>query len=197
MSKITVDDIDALLPQTQCEECGYPGCKPYAKAIHEQEADINHCPPGGVEVLVNLAQLLGRDPQPFIDDVKANTRPPATAIIREAECIGCTKCIAVCPVDAILGSGKLMHTVIEQECTGCGLCVPVCPVDCIDLQTLTDAKYDKAVARQRFQARKQRLQQSENIKQVKHQQSITTDSNKKDFIQQAIARSKAKKQRDE
>lgn len=124
--------IDGLLPQTQCGQCGYPGCRPYAEAIARGDA-INKCPPGGARTIAELARLLG-EPVAKLDPRHGTEGSPLRAVIREAECIGCTKCIQVCPVDAILGAPKLMHTVIESECTGCELCVAPCPVDCIDLQ---------------------------------------------------------------
>lgn len=127
-----VDQIDAILPQTQCGQCTYPGCRPYAQAIANGEADINQCPPGGEETIRALADLLGRDPKPLNPELGVE-KPPAVAVIDEDICIGCTLCIQACPVDAIVGAPKLMHTVIESECTGCELCLPPCPVDCIDL----------------------------------------------------------------
>lgn len=126
------DQIDAVLPQTQCGQCGYPGCHPYAEAIAAGEAEINQCPPGGEEGIQQLAELLGVEPQP-LNAENGVEKPPTVAIIDEAVCIGCTKCIQACPVDAILGAAKVMHTVIEKECTGCELCVAPCPVDCIDM----------------------------------------------------------------
>jgi len=125
-----VDQIDAILPQTQCGQCGYPGCRPYAEAIASGEADINQCPPGGEAGVQALADLLGRDPKP-INPEHGEIKPKMVAVIDEQLCIGCTLCIQACPVDAILGAAKHMHTVIEAECTGCELCVPPCPVDCI------------------------------------------------------------------
>lgn len=126
-----VDQIEDLLPQTQCGQCSYPGCRPYAEAIANGEA-INKCPPGGEATIHDLANLLDVEPLPLdaehgAEDVKK------VAYIREDECIGCTKCIQACPVDAILGAAKQMHTVIADECTGCDLCVEPCPVDCIDM----------------------------------------------------------------
>lgn len=125
-----IQSIDALLPQTQCGKCGHPGCKPYAQGIVDGEA-INKCPPGGEETIAALAQLLQVPPLGL--DIERGSAPPQVAFIREAECIGCTKCIQACPVDAILGAAKMMHTVIVDECTGCDLCVAPCPVDCIDM----------------------------------------------------------------
>lgn len=128
-----IQRIDALLPQTQCGKCGHPGCKPYAQGIAQGEA-INKCPPGGAETITALASLLG---VPVLQlDTDRGLAPAQVAYIREAECIGCTKCIQACPIDAILGAAKLMHTVIIDECTGCDLCVAPCPVDCIEMRPL-------------------------------------------------------------
>jgi len=126
-----VDKIDNILPQTQCGQCGFPGCRPYAEAIAEGEA-INRCPPGGESTIHSLADLLGRDFEP-LDAEHGQEDIKKVAFIREAECIGCTKCIQACPVDAILGAAKQMHTIIVDECTGCDLCVEPCPVDCIEM----------------------------------------------------------------
>lgn len=125
------DQINGLLPQTQCGQCGYPGCRPYAQAIAEGDA-INKCPPGGQETIDSLADLLDVEPEP-LDAEHGVEKEARVALIREDECIGCTKCIQACPVDAILGAAKHMHTVIADECTGCDLCVEPCPVDCIDM----------------------------------------------------------------
>ena len=127
------DRIEAVLPQTQCGQCGYPGCRPYAEAIAAGAADINQCPPGGEAGVRALAELLGREPKPLNPD-NGSEKPKLLAFIREDECIGCTKCIQACPVDAIIGAPKLMHTVVADLCTGCELCLPPCPVDCIDLE---------------------------------------------------------------
>ena len=124
--------IDALLPQTQCTKCGYDGCRPYAEAIARGEADINQCPPGGDEGVARLARLTGREAKP-LNPANGPYRPPQVAVIEEPACIGCTKCIQACPVDAIVGASKRMHTVIASWCTGCELCLPPCPVDCIRL----------------------------------------------------------------
>ncbi len=130
-SGIIVGEVNRLLPQTQCAQCGYPGCRPYAEAIVNGE-EINRCPPGGPETISRLADLLGRVPIQ-LDESCGVATPPMVAFIREAECIGCTLCIQACPVDAILGASQLMHTVIRDLCTGCDLCRAPCPVDCIDL----------------------------------------------------------------
>jgi electron transport complex protein RnfB len=127
-----VERINEILPQTQCAQCGYPGCRPYAEAIAEGAADINQCPPGGEEGIRQLAQLLDVEPRP-LDTERGEHKPPMVAIVDESRCIGCTLCIQACPVDAIVGAQGQMHTVIESECTGCELCIEPCPVDCIDL----------------------------------------------------------------
>ena len=125
-----VEQINAILPQTQCGQCNYPGCKPYAEAIANGEAPINQCPPGGQEGIKKLAELLDVE---ILDLNPENGAEEADQVVEivEADCIGCTKCIQVCPVDAIVGAAKQMHTVILDECTGCDLCIPACPVDCI------------------------------------------------------------------
>lgn len=139
-----VDQIDALLPQTQCGQCGFAGCRPYAEAIAAGEAEINLCPPGGEATMLALADLLGRDPVP-LDEEHGQAAEKLVAVIDEQTCIGCTLCIQACPVDAILGAAKHMHTVIQSECTGCKLCVEPCPVDCISMvpvkQELGDWKW--------------------------------------------------------
>lgn len=129
---IDADRIDTWLPQTQCTRCGYPRCRLYAEAIVRGEADINQCPPGGDVTITGLANLLHVPAKP-LNPAFGLTTPRVRAVIDEALCIGCKKCIDPCPVDAIVGAAKLMHTVIEADCTGCGLCVPPCPVDCIAL----------------------------------------------------------------
>jgi electron transport complex protein RnfB len=152
-----------LLPQTQCTRCGYPTCRAYAEAIALDQTDINHCPPGGAEGVVALANLLGRAPKQ-LDPANGAEAPPLVAFIDETLCIGCTKCIQACPVDAIVGAGKRMHTVIASECTGCELCLPPCPVDCIELVAIADQPLPRervmqrsANARVRFEARDARL----------------------------------------
>ena len=126
------DQVNNLLPQTQCGQCSYAGCRPYAEAIAAGEADINRCPPGGEATVLALADLLGRDPKPL----EVEEKEKAVAVIDEQTCIGCTLCIQACPVDAIVGAAKQMHTVIESECTGCELCLEPCPVDCIEMVPL-------------------------------------------------------------
>ncbi len=133
-----VDQIDAVLPQTQCGQCSFPGCRPYAQAIADGEAEINQCPPGGEAGVMALADLLGRDPLPLNPENGVAKEVKTVAVIDEDVCIGCTKCIQACPIDAILGAAKQMHTVIADECTGCDLCVEPCPVDCIDMVPIED-----------------------------------------------------------
>lgn len=126
-----VEQVNDLLPQTQCAQCGYPGCRPYAAAVVDDAVAINLCPPGGDETVRRLARLLGRDVLPLAERVT-----PAVAVIDEDLCIGCVHCRNACPVDAIVGAPQFMHTVIESECTGCELCVAPCPVDCISMRPL-------------------------------------------------------------
>ena len=131
-----VDQIDALLPQTQCGQCTYAGCRPYAEAIARGEADINQCPPGGEATIMALADLLDVEPKPLNAEHGEEKAFPTVVRIDEQTCIGCTLCIQACPVDAIIGAAKQMHTVVESECTGCNLCIPPCPVDCIHIVEL-------------------------------------------------------------
>ena len=156
--------IDAALPQTQCQRCGYPDCASYAQAIAHEDAPINQCPPGGEEGIARLASITGRPAQPL--NRKFGIEGPLTlARIDENWCIGCTLCIKACPTDAILGANKLMHTVIAAHCTGCELCIPVCPVDCISLEVVSGERsgwdawspQQAEHAKQRYQARQQRL----------------------------------------
>lgn len=193
-AKLTTESVNALLPQTQCGECGYPGCKPYAEAILNGEA-INKCLPGGGDTISALSILLNKPVIP-LDGVAVTKR---VAFIREAECIGCTKCIQACPVDAILGAAKQMHTVITDECTGCDLCVDPCPVDCIDMLP-TEFTFDKKIAEQRFEVRMARLE-TENEQRHQRQQErekmqdqlATSNDDKAALIADAIARTEAKK----
>ncbi len=149
--------IDALLPQTQCTRCGYPGCKPYAAAIAGGETEINQCPPGGSATIAALAALTGRPVQP-LNPVHGMESPPRVAWIDESRCIGCARCLAPCPVDAIIGAAKYMHTVLAGRCTGCELCLPPCPVDCIEMRPgLEPAADQAALNRARFEAHAARL----------------------------------------
>ncbi|MCK0769076.1 RnfABCDGE type electron transport complex subunit B [Chromohalobacter canadensis] len=173
-----IEMLDAELPQTQCGKCGHPGCRPYAEGIAAGDEAINKCPPGGEATVARLAELTGQPRQPLAQPAES----PKVAYIREAECIGCTKCIQACPVDAILGAAKQMHTVIAGECTGCELCVAPCPVDCIDIlphpewvAARTQAQQDTYLAkraelgRQRYEARQQRLDRQAEEKRRKRE----------------------------
>lgn len=198
-----IEKIDKILPQTQCGLCSYGACLPYAKAIAENNEEINRCPPGGLKTLLALAQLLNRDASPFLEEMKLKAKPPSRAVIREDECIGCTKCIQACPVDAIIGSSKRMHTVIASECTGCELCVSPCPVDCIDMMIIDDRSEEELkkktdLARKRYRDRQKRLEGE--IAMTKHSskmKKIAPDSDlvamRKAAIQEAIARNKHKR----
>jgi electron transport complex protein RnfB len=154
--KTLAQRIDELLPQTQCTRCGYDGCRPYAEALAEGRADIDRCPPGGEEGIVRLAALLGRAPK-ALDPSCGEYRAPQVAVVDEAACIGCTKCIQACPVDAIVGASKRMHTVIASACTGCELCLVPCPVDCIELVPVA-ALPAAELSRQRHRGRGARLE---------------------------------------
>ena len=211
-----IQRIDALLPQTQCGKCGHPGCRPYAEGIAQGEA-INTCPPGGTETIAELAQLLNLAPLEL--DRSRGEAPAQIAFIREAECIGCTKCIQACPVDAIVGAAKLMHTVIVDECTGCDLCVAPCPVDCIDMLALPQAtvlpivagfastaeelqaratKRDRA--RRRFEQRNARLQREDAHKLAerlaRNQRPAPSEAINSNPLEAAIERVRAQKAAD-
>lgn len=193
---MTPEEIDALLPQTQCGLCTYGACMPYAEAMVYEQAPINLCPPGGVDTLLMLGKKLMQDPTPFIQDMQQKTKPKMLAVIREDECIGCTKCIQACPVDAILGSAKQMHTVIADECTGCELCVAPCPVDCIDLLTFSEdtqeiQKHKKNTARIRYNDRQTRLEKTKKAK--KTLMSSNSITKRKSYIEAALARNASKK----
>lgn len=204
MTRATVDAIEALLPQTQCRQCGYPGCRPYAEAIATHRAGINQCPPGGDDTIRDLATLLG---VPFVppDLAFGTAKPPAIALIDEQRCIGCTLCILACPVDAIVGAATLMHTVIASECTGCELCIPPCPVDCISMMptgektTREQKKTIAAQARRRFESRSRRLQrEKENrARRLAIAHENTAAQKKRATVAQAIARARERlRQRD-
>ncbi len=212
-----VDQIDDLLPQTQCTKCGYAGCRPYAQAIAQGEAEINQCPPGGTQGIVRLAQLLNRPSTISLNPANGIERSRPVALIDEAWCIGCTLCIQACPVDAILGAAKQMHTVLPDLCTGCDLCIAPCPVDCIRMVPVADLAHQGKTgwdawsqmaadaARARHLARAQRLEREkqendarlsakalEKLKAV--QTDIPSDENirKQAIIQAALERAQAK-----
>jgi electron transport complex protein RnfB len=174
--------IDAVLPQTQCTRCGYPDCAAYALAIAVSQAPVNQCPPGGAKGIERIAQITNQ-PLQLLNAEHGVEGPRSVAVIDENWCIGCTLCIKACPTDAILGSNKLMHTVIAPWCTGCELCLPVCPVDCIEMVNVTGEKTgwdawsqkDALVARERYTLRQIRLQQED----IFHQQNKMTEAEMK------------------
>ncbi|MDQ6645840.1 MAG: electron transport complex subunit RsxB [Pseudomonadota bacterium] len=191
------DRIDAILPQTQCEQCGHHGCRPYAEAIARGEAPINRCPPGGEIGIRALADLLGRPALP-LDPSHGVEKPRTLARIVEADCIGCTKCIQACPVDAIVGASKLMHTVIADDCTGCELCVPTCPVDCIVLLPMPTQQIDQAhadAARDHFQRRESRLEKirREREAELAARKADVDSAAARNPVLEALARAKARK----
>lgn len=194
-----VDAIDALLPQTQCGQCDYAGCRPYAEAIAAGKAAINQCPPGGIEVIAELAALLNV-PVMLLSAAHGVAAAPAVAVIDEAACIGCALCLPACPVDAIVGARKLMHTVIAAECTGCGLCLPPCPVDCISI-VATGAPHDRAAQRavsgrlqERFLSHQQRLTARSTKNRGGKTTSPVTDAaaRKRATLNRAMARARAR-----
>lgn len=174
MSEALSVEIDLLLPQTQCGRCGYSGCRPYADAITKGEADINQCPPGGQLGVDAIACLIGLESKPLNPQL-SNFIAQRIAVIDESKCIGCTRCIPVCPVDAIVGAPKYMHTVVQVECTSCELCLPACPVDCIEMiPDMSFEGFDKNLARKRFQAKQQRLvkQEIDKKERLERQKSL-------------------------
>jgi len=177
-----VQKIDSILPQTQCGQCSYTGCMPYANAISKGEAGINQCPPGGEIVIHALAELMDVKYKP-LDESYGISKPTAVAFIDEDTCIGCTFCIQACPVDAILGAAKQMHTIIEKECTGCELCLPPCPVDCITMPEIKEiisddiVKKEANIARKRNNFRILRLER-EKIERVERNVKRRLESNK-------------------
>jgi electron transport complex protein RnfB len=214
MKNRLIESIDAILPQTQCRQCGFPDCKSYAVALTEGHADINQCPPGAEEGISKLAKLLGVEPKP-LNTKFGVPKSRAVALIDETLCIGCTFCIQACPVDAIVGAAKQMHTIITSECTGCELCVAPCPMDCIHMVPAKKELGEQSIsaseiniitsnrARARYQSRLQRFEQKKN-EQTRRlalkmaaispiQPSLLNDDPKKTAIQSAIKRAAAAK----
>ncbi|OZB58244.1 MAG: electron transporter RnfB [Lysobacterales bacterium 14-68-21] len=192
--------IDAILPQTQCEQCGFHGCRPYAEAIAAGEAPINRCPPGGAAGIARLADLLGQPVLP-LDPAHGVEKPRTLARIVEADCIGCTKCIQACPVDAIVGAAKLMHTVLADDCTGCELCVPACPVDCIVLEPMPQDWVDDPAradaARAHFRRREARLERERLAQEAElaaRKAAVDAAASPVNPVLAALARARAKKQ---
>jgi electron transport complex protein RnfB len=197
-----VASIDALLPQTQCRQCGYSGCSPYAAAVARGEADINRCPPGGQDTVEEIARIVGVATKP-LDPACGAPSMPAVAVIEEALCIGCTLCIQACPVDAIVGAAKLMHTVIAAECSGCKLCIPPCPVDCITMVETgksagrEDLRRQAQHFRSRYEARTARLARDRAERQSLRRES-TAERRKQATIERVMqrARMRLKKRND-
>lgn len=200
-----VTRIDRMLPQTQCTRCGYPACLPYAQAIARGEADIDQCPPGGQAGVDALAALLGRDSKPLNAGYGVEA-PPTIAVIEEGLCIGCTKCIQACPVDAIVGAAKRMHSILSAECTGCELCIAPCPVDCISMTASAveplprfDILNRADHARRRFDARNRRLDRDRSVRDAKRASAQTaaarasTPPITRSAVLEAIARGKARR----
>jgi len=191
--------IDALLPQTQCRKCGYAGCRPYAEAVAQGRADINQCPPGGDGVTREIAALLGVPFKP-LNPAYGPHRPPAVAVIDETACIGCRLCLDACPVDAIAGAAKFLHTVIADTCTGCELCLAPCPVDCIRMQERPEPRPVEAKrtaaerARRRFRARNARLlrERAAHDARLAASRAAAAEARKRETIQRALARARAR-----
>ncbi len=197
---VSVAAIDALLPQTQCQRCGYADCHAYAEAMHSGEAEINRCPPGGDATRHGLADLMHHAKIALADDVDAYA-PEHVALIDEAACIGCAACLPVCPTDAIVGASKRMHTVIASDCTGCELCIIACPVDCISLEsvttpanrtyaTLAGREPQANLLRQQYQAHKARFAERAEAKVEAHTPKVLPD--KKTLLADILARAKAR-----
>ena len=191
--------IDALLPQTQCRQCGYSGCQPYAEAVARGVADINRCPPGGEDTIREIARLVGVSMK-SLDPACGAPAPAAIAAIDEAVCIGCTLCIQACPVDAIVGASKLMHTVIAAECTGCGLCIPPCPVDCISMvetgesATPTQRRQRAPHFRSRYTARTARLEREHAERQAAPRENAA-ERRKRATVERVMQRARQRLQR--
>lgn len=218
--KSLVDQIEDLLPQTQCTKCGYPACRPYAEAVASGDANYNQCPPGGAQGIARLAQLLGKPVIP-LNSANGVERPRPVAVIDETLCIGCTLCIQACPVDAIVGAAKQMHTVLPQQCTGCDLCVAPCPVDCIAMVDVTPGKTgwdawsqeQATAARERHQFHQLRLRRDKEendarlatkaaakLKAVEAEPTLTPEEKaaqerKKAIIQAAMERARLQKEK--
>ncbi len=220
-----VDQIDAILPQTQCTQCDFEGCRPYAEAIANGDAEINQCPPGGQEGVDALAELLGVETL-LLNEEHGETKPKRIALVDEKVCIGCTLCIKACPVDAFVGSSKVMTQVIAEECTGCDLCLPVCPVDCIDMVEVKPAKeilfinylqfyeelYEKqthekkqrTIAKRRFEFREMRIERNKQertdlleARVIALKEKMAKDKTQKETIEAAMNRVSTSKADDE
>jgi len=186
--------INDALPQTQCTRCGFPNCKAYAQAIAQDNAPINQCPPGGLEGVVILSKITERPVLP-LNPENGVEGPMTVAVIDEAWCIGCTLCISACPTDAILGSNKVMHTVIESACTGCDLCLPVCPVDCIEMVPISNELTGWSAWSEKLAQQARRRYEAKQVRQlVQAQLEEKPMPSKQDMIQAALAKAKARQQ---
>ena len=197
--------VHAALPQTQCTRCGYPDCMAYAEAVAESKAAINQCPPGGAEGIARLAAITGQ-PALALNPANGLEAPRSVAVIDEAWCIGCTLCLPVCPTDAILGSNKMMHTVIEPDCTGCELCIDVCPVDCISLENVTgeltgwaawsQPQADQALKRYAFHSGLRMYPQGGSLETSSNSETKAVETpDKQSVLQAALARSRSQRQK--
>ena len=190
----SIDDLNALLPQTQCQLCKYPGCKPYAEAIILGDAEINRCLPGGIPTLKALGKATQQDYTPYLETMKDKAKPESIVKINEPECIGCTKCIKACPVDAIIGASKQMHSIINEICTGCDLCIPVCPTDCIDTllipaRNASEKSTFAEISKDRYDQKQKRLL----VKKEKEAIAPPKQAQASDMIAAALAREQARK----
>jgi electron transport complex protein RnfB len=195
----TRERILAILPQTQCQLCTYPSCQDYAEAVATGEATIAQCHPGGLPVLQAISAITGIDQAPYRKTVATQYKPPSRVRIDEDLCIGCTKCIQACPVDAIIGTSKAMHSIIPSECMGCDLCIPVCPVDCIHPYPVTEPHHNRTYLAEQFAKKTARHIQAEQRQHAAHtkrklgNQSQVAQSARQAAIQAALSRVKAKK----
>ena len=194
------DIINKALPQTQCQLCDYPSCRAYAKAIADNTADIDRCHPGGMETLKKLSKITNKNYESFQEKVRNQFKKPSIVTIEESLCIGCTKCIKACPVDAIIGSNKHMHSIIPSECTGCDLCIPACPMDCIHPEPRQYSAHDSTRLAERFEQKNQRQAHQALLKRDQHQKNklsgparVATINARQAAIQHALKRVQEKR----
>ena len=206
MNKELAEKINSVLPQTQCGMCDYPDCKSYSEAIAAGETDIAHCSPGGERVLNLIADITKQDPKPYVEFVNERMRPKQIVSIKEKECVGCTKCIQACPIDAIVGGNKHMHTVLTDVCSGCELCIEPCPTDCIETIVLDNITEDQFAARadewkQTYDRRNERLAERPYRARIKSEKTEAISNRdeqlkqRQDEILAAIKRSKQRREK--